>query len=96
MTHNKKRKSVHGFTLLEMTIVVIIISILFLLSVPNIQKTLAIVNQKGCAAFVKFVADAVGVEFAVVAVVIDLCFRQLCECQNGKYQCDYSLCHQIA
>ena len=62
MTHNKKRKSVHGFTLLEMTIVVIIISILFLLSVPNIQKTLAIVNQKGCAAIEK-VADAAILEY---------------------------------
>ena len=62
MTHNKKRKSVHGFTLLEMTIVVIIISILFLLSVPTIQKTLAIVNQKGCAAIEK-VADAAILEY---------------------------------
>lgn len=52
-THTTK----NGFTLLEMTIVVIIISILFLLSVPNIQKTLGIVNQKGCTAIEK-VADA--------------------------------------
>ena len=52
-THTTK----NGFTLLEMTIVVIIISILFLLRVPNIQKTLGIVNQKGCTAIEK-VADA--------------------------------------
>ena len=46
-----------GFTLLEMTIVVLIISVLFLLTVPNIQKTLSIVNNKGCKAIEK-VADA--------------------------------------
>lgn len=50
-------KQKHGFTLLEMTIVIIIISVLFLLTVPNIQKTLKIVNNKGCKAIEK-VADA--------------------------------------
>lgn len=47
----------NGFTLLEMTIVIIIISVLFLLTVPNIQKTLNIVNNKGCKAIEK-VGDA--------------------------------------
>ena len=46
-----------GFTLLEMTIVVLVISVLFLLTVPNIQKTLGIVNTKGCKALEK-VADS--------------------------------------
>ncbi len=50
--NNKK-----GFTLLEMTIVLLIISVLFLLVVPNIQKTLGIVNSKGCKALEK-VGDA--------------------------------------
>lgn len=52
-THNRTK----GFTLLEMTIVIIIISVLFLLTVPNIQKTLNIVNTKGCKAIEK-VGDA--------------------------------------
>lgn len=52
-----KKKGKKGFTLLEMTIVIIIISILFLLSVPNIQKTLGIVSDKGCKAIEK-VADS--------------------------------------
>ena len=42
-----------GFTLLEMTIVILIISILFLLVIPNIKKTLTIVNDKGCKALEK-------------------------------------------
>ncbi|NLH63502.1 MAG: prepilin-type N-terminal cleavage/methylation domain-containing protein [Erysipelotrichaceae bacterium] len=52
-----KRQNQKGFTLLEMTIVIIIISVLFLLTVPNIQKTLTIVNNKGCKAIEK-VGDA--------------------------------------
>ena len=51
------QKNQSGFTLLEMTIVVIIISVLFLLTVPNIQKTLTIVNNTGCKAIEK-VGDA--------------------------------------
>lgn len=52
-----KKINQNGFTLLEMTIVIIIISVLFLLTVPNIQKTLSIVNNKGCKAIEK-VGDA--------------------------------------
>ncbi len=58
----KKKKSRKGFTLLEMTIVVLIISVLFLLTVPNIQKTLEIVSSKGCKAIEK-VADAAILEY---------------------------------
>ena len=62
MSETIKRNTKKGFTLLEMTIVVIIISVHFLLSVPNIQKTLGIVNQKGCTAIEK-VADAAILEY---------------------------------
>ena len=62
MSETIKRNTKKGFTLLEMTIVVIIISVLFLLSEPNIQKTLGIVNQKGCTAIEK-VADAAILEY---------------------------------
>ena len=48
-----------GFTLLEMVIVVTIIAILFLLSVPNIQKTMTIVDKKGCEALTKTVDSAI-------------------------------------
>lgn len=53
---NQKSRN-KGFTLLEMTIVIIIISVIFLLSVPSIQKTLSTVNNKGCKAIEK-VADS--------------------------------------
>ena len=54
-----KRKHNKGFTLLEMVIVVTIIAILFLLTVPNIQKTLGIVDRKGCRALTKTVDAAI-------------------------------------
>lgn len=54
-----KLKKTHGFTLLEMVIVVTVIAILFLLTVPNIQKTLGIVNSKGCRALTKTVDAAI-------------------------------------
>lgn len=52
-------KKVRGFILLEMVIVILIISVLFLLVVPNIQKTLAIVNHKGCQALEKIGDSAI-------------------------------------
>ena len=55
----KPMKDSKGFTLLEMVIVVTIIAILFLLTVPNIQKTLGIVDKKGCNALVKTVDSAI-------------------------------------
>lgn len=48
-----------GFTLLEMIIVICIISILYILTVPNIQKVLGIVQKKGCDALVKVVDSAI-------------------------------------
>ena len=51
------KKKNRGFTLLEMVIVLLVISVIFLLSVPNIQKTMAVVKEKGCRGIEK-VADA--------------------------------------
>lgn len=51
-----------GFTLLEMLVVLLIISVLFLLIVPNVKNTLDIVNDRGCKALEK-VADAAIIEY---------------------------------
>lgn len=48
-----------GFTLLEMMIVISVLSILFLLAVPNIQKVIQAVDSKGCDALVKVVDSAI-------------------------------------
>lgn len=49
----------HGFTLIEMVLVMSVIVIIFLLTLPNIQETLGIVNNKGCDAQIKIVDSAI-------------------------------------
>lgn len=54
-----RRRRRLGFTLLEMVIVVSVLAILFLLSVPNIQKVMNIVDEKGCQAQLKVIDSAI-------------------------------------
>jgi competence protein ComGC len=51
-----------GFTLLEMIVVISVIAVLFLLEIPNIQKVMNNVENKGCSAQLK-VIDAAILEF---------------------------------
>lgn len=48
-----------GFTLLEMVVVVIIVSILFLLTVPNVSKVIDSVDTRACSAMTKVVDSAI-------------------------------------
>jgi len=48
-----------GFTLVEMLIVLLIISILILLIVPHVSKKSANINDKGCDALVELVKSQV-------------------------------------
>ena len=48
-----------GFTLIEMVLVMSVIVIIFLLTLPNIQKTLSVVNNKACDAQLKVVDAAI-------------------------------------
>lgn len=48
-----------GFTLLEMIVVVCVLSIIFLLSIPNITKVIQTVEDKGCLALLKVVDTAI-------------------------------------
>lgn len=50
-----KKLNSKGFTLIEMMIVMIIISILVLLVIPNASNVLKTANTKGCEAFKKSV-----------------------------------------
>ncbi len=52
-----KRKE--AFTLLEMIVVVMIISILFLLTVPNVTKVIHSVDEKACNAMTKVIDTAI-------------------------------------
>ena len=48
-------KNQKGFTLIEMMIVLLVISVLLIISIPNIAKHNANINDKGCKAYVKMV-----------------------------------------
>ena len=48
-----------GFTLLEMITVVIIVSVLFLLTVPNVSKVINSVDNRACSAMTKVVDSAI-------------------------------------
>ncbi|MFJ8066721.1 competence type IV pilus major pilin ComGC [Psychrobacillus sp. NPDC096426] len=52
-------KNERGFTLVEMMIVLLIISVLILISIPNVTKHSANIDKKGCEAFIKMVEGQV-------------------------------------
>lgn len=52
-------KNEKGFTLIEMMIVLLVISVLLIISIPNIAKHNANINDKGCQAYVKMVETQV-------------------------------------
>lgn len=52
-------KDENGFTLIEMLIVLLIISVLILVTIPNVTKHFASIDEKGCAAYVSMVQGQV-------------------------------------
>lgn len=48
-----------GFTLIEMLIVLLIISVLILITIPNVTKHFATIDEKGCSAYVSMVQGQV-------------------------------------
>jgi len=63
-----------GFTLLEMIFVLSVISLIFMLTIPNIQKSLNILHSKGCDAQLKIVDAAIlqyELEFQTIPYTID-------------------------
>lgn len=57
--YNEKETKYAGFTLLEMLIVLLIISVLILLFVPNLAKHKETVDKKGNEAIVKIVESQI-------------------------------------
>ncbi|KIL44387.1 competence type IV pilus major pilin ComGC [Jeotgalibacillus soli] len=52
-------KSNRGFTLIEMVIVLLVISVLLIVSLPNISQQSSEINAKGCLAFQQMVQGQV-------------------------------------
>ena len=82
-----------GFTLLEMIVVVVIVSILFLLTVPNVSKVIKGVDDRACDAMSKVVDSAIAqfklnygsmpnsIDDLVNAGLLD---QNQTKCSNGK------------
>ncbi|WP_216831708.1 competence type IV pilus major pilin ComGC [Alkalihalobacterium elongatum] len=56
----KLLKAQRGFTLIEMLIVLMIISILLLIAVPNMTKNTSVANEKGCDATIDLLQAQIG------------------------------------
>lgn len=52
-------KNQKGFTLIEMMIVLLVISVLLIITVPNISSHSSNINKKGCEAYMKMVETQV-------------------------------------
>ncbi|SER81011.1 competence type IV pilus major pilin ComGC [Psychrobacillus sp. OK032] len=83
-------KDQRGFTLVEMMIVLLIISVLILISIPNVTKHSANIDKKGCEAFVKMVegqVEAYKIEhkkFPTIAELMDEGYlKGIDTCPNG-------------
>ena len=82
-----------GFTLLEMIVVVIIVSILFLLTIPNVSKVISSVDNRACSALTKVVDSAIAqfkLDYGEMPNSIDdlvnagLLDKNQTKCSNGK------------
>lgn len=68
-------KNEKGFTLIEMMIVLLVISVLLMITVPNVAKHNSSINEKGCEAYEKMVqgqVQAYEVEHHKTPTVTDL------------------------
>ncbi len=80
-----------GFTLIEMMIVLMIISVLLLIAVPNMTKNNAIAQDKGCEATIELLQAQVAayqVEHrslpSSLAVLVEKGYVQKVDCPNGE------------
>jgi competence protein ComGC len=68
-----------GFTLIEMMVVLLIISVLILIAIPNVTKHSATIDEKGCQAYVKMVqgqVEAYKMEMNKIPLLTDLVASQ--------------------
>jgi competence protein ComGC len=50
-------KNEKGFTLIEMMIVLLVISVLLFITIPNVTNQSNSINSKGCEAFIHIIVD---------------------------------------
>lgn len=84
-------KNQKGFTLIEMLIVMLIITVLIAIAIPNVTKQSSAVDEKGCKAFVQMVqgqVESYRMDLKVVPTLTDLVTEGYLktgetECPNG-------------
>lgn len=79
-----------GFTLVEMMIVLLIVSVLILISIPNVTKHSSNIDEKGCKAFKKMVegqVEAYKIEHRKIPTMVQLSEKDYLNgvntCPNG-------------
>lgn len=85
-------KRQEGFTLIEMLIVLFIISILILITVPNVTKHMNTIEDKGCEAYVQMVqgqVESYRIEHKTIPTLEQLknegyLKKEMDKCPNGK------------
>ncbi|RNF41060.1 competence type IV pilus major pilin ComGC [Planococcus salinus] len=85
-------KNEKGFTLIEMLIVMLIITVLIALAIPNVAKQTSAVDDKGCTAFVQMVqgqVEAYRMDEKAIPDIEDLVSKGYLKtgdtsCSNGK------------
>lgn len=88
----KQLKKQGGFTLIEMLVVLLIISVLIAIAIPNVTKQTASVDEKGCKAFVQMVqgqVESYRIDQKTVPAIADLVSAGYLKtdetsCPNGK------------
>lgn len=81
-----------GFTLIEMLIVLFIISILILITVPNVTKHMNSIDDKGCSAYLQMVqgqVESYRIDHKAIPTIADLMSEgylkeDMDKCPNGK------------
>ena len=88
---NIKRNKHAGFTLIEMMIVMLVISVILMITIPNVTKHNSNINNKGCDAYVKMVqaqVQAYEMEHNEVPTLAELetagYLKENQGCPNGK------------
>ncbi|WP_342472597.1 competence type IV pilus major pilin ComGC [Metasolibacillus sp. FSL H7-0170] len=80
-------KNEKGFTLVEMLVVLLIVSILILVTIPNVTKHFATIDSKGCSAYMTMLqgqVEAYKIDHMTTPTVTDLFNEEYIESEEAK------------
>ncbi|WP_042473805.1 competence type IV pilus major pilin ComGC [Bacillus ndiopicus] len=80
-------KNEKGFTLVEMLVVLLIVSILILVTIPNVTKHFASIDSKGCSAYMTMLqgqVEAYKIDHMTTPTVSDLFSEKYIDSEEAK------------